>query len=615
MASSRKNRFIHPVPLILVIVATIAVYGQLLGHEFIANWDDSSYVTNNPAVQSLSWKNIRTVFTTSYVCNYAPVQMLSYMFDYAVWGPWAGGFLLTNLAIHIFNGLLFYHLLLKLHSERLLALIGSALFLLHPVQVETVAWVSQRKNLLAMLFFLLAWEFYRRYRAADQGGGTVAYLAAIVAFFLALLAKSVAVIFPAVIILYDVCFPSGGSRLRLKDKVPFVLAAAAAAWLALVTQEVGGRTGFHGGSPLATFFTMLPVLCRYLGMVVWPAGLSAEYDPLIRQTADPAVVGALLLLAVIVASCLLLMVRNRRLGFWAALFFIGLLPVSQIVPLVTLINDRYLYFPMLGAAALFAGGCVALLRRCETSCGGVLKIILTGMLVLLASVSWQRTKVWQNDFSLWSDAMSKYPGKATIQSAMGDVLLGQGRFDEARQAYERALSADPREANALLNLGALYSRDGDLETGHRLITEVTQLYPGNFKGWANLGNNYVLQGDYGAAEKAFTRAHDLQPDELKVVMLLGNMALLQREPVKARGYYLQVEAKGGNDPENACGLARAEALAGNSDGAIHWLEIAFQRGYEDLEQLNEFGEFARLRQTPAFLAAVKRHIPGKERHL
>jgi Flp pilus assembly protein TadD len=164
-----------------------------------------------------------------------------------------------------------------------------------------------------------------------------------------------------------------------------------------------------------------------------------------------------------------------------------------------------------------------------------------------------------------------------------------------------------------MNLGSLYSRKGDLETGHRMLTEVVMLSPRNFKGWANLGNNLVLQGDYLEAEKAYKRAHELQPDELKVLSLLGNVALLQRDPDKARYYLFQVEVKGGNDPDIACGLARAASLAGRSDDALRWLEMALKRGFIELEQLHEYRELDAVLRSPVFTDAVRRYVPEKSR--
>src|SRR6185369_14786213 len=137
------------------------------------------------------------------------------------WGMNPGGFLATNMVLHALNGLLLYRLLYQMHNERLLALVAAAFFLVHPLQVESVAWISCRKNVLSLFFFLLAWEGYRRYREAEPGRGGVAYGASVAAFLLSLMAKSTTLVLPLILLLYDVCFPTGERRLHLKNKLPY----------------------------------------------------------------------------------------------------------------------------------------------------------------------------------------------------------------------------------------------------------------------------------------------------------------------------------------------------------------------------------------------------------
>ena len=346
MTTLRFKKLRHLIPLLLIIVSTAAVYGRILGHDFI-NLDDPWYISLNPAVAGFTWQHIKEVFSSFYIGNYAPVQMLSYMLDYTLWGMQPGGFFLANIVIHIANGLMVYRLFLRFHGNRLFATVATGIFLLHPVQVESVAWVAQRKNLLAMLFFLVAWECYCRYREAAPDRGKTAYLLSLSAFVLALLSKSIAVIFPIVLIMYDFCFPAAGRRVALLDKIPFFFAAGVIAAVTMYSQMpnvgAGGRIpGLHGGSVLATVFTMLPVFCRYLGMTVWPSALSADYNPPVHQSPDSVVLGAFLVLLAAVWGGWRLYRYDRRLGFWVAFFFVALLPVSQIVPLYTLINDRYL---------------------------------------------------------------------------------------------------------------------------------------------------------------------------------------------------------------------------------------------------------------------------------
>jgi protein O-mannosyl-transferase len=601
---------------LLLLLAVFAVYGRILGHEFIFNWDDYWYVTGNEDVRGISWRNIRAAFSSYYMGNYAPVQIVSYMVDYALWGLDAGGFLCTNLVIHALNGLLVYRLLFRLHGERLVATVGAALYLLHPVQVESVAWVSQRKNLLSMFFFLVAWEWYIRYRETERGQGRYFYGASLAAFVLSMLAKSMTVVMPVLLVMYDLSFPQGGGRLRLKDKVPFLLGAVAVTALAVHSEQPGyggGRTGYHGGTPVATFFTMLPVFCRYLWMLVWPGSLSAEYDPTIRLYPDAAVIGAGLLLAGVALLGVKLYRSDRRLGFWVLFFWVGLLPLSQIVPMLSMINDRYLYLPLMGVAALAGAGAVRLRDRLGEQRPVLYRTVVVLPLALLAVASWHRAGVWKDPITLWSDAVERTPGKPLIWGNLAEAYhaAGPAFSDRALQAYERALALDPQRELTLLNLGVLYCERGDFEKGYALLARLVNANPGHVMGWAALGNVYLHRKDYAAAEEAYRRALALQPDAVQVVTFLGNLALAKGEPDRAREYYGQVEAAGGDDPEVAFQLSRTEALAGHREEALAWLERAMARGFREYDKLAGSNELAGLKADPRFARLLGRYFPER----
>jgi tetratricopeptide (TPR) repeat protein len=623
----RTDRFAqfrpHIWPVLLLVTATLAVYGQCLGHDFIFNWDDNAYVAANEAAWGFSREHVRAVFSSYYAGNYAPLQMLSYMLDYELWGLWPGGFILTNILLHLLNGLLAYGLFLRLHGERLLATVGAALFLLHPVQVESVAWISQRKNLLAMFFFLLAWWGYCRYRRAAEGGGRIAYTAALAAFVLALLAKSAAVIFPVVIVLYDYCFPPADRRMRLRDKIPFVIAAAGVAALALHSQlpegsgwggAGGGRmAGFHGGSPLATFFTMLPVFCRYLGMLFWPAGLSAAYDPPIYQSFNAIVAGSALLLVGIGLMCGRLFRLDRRLGFWPIFFFVGFLPVSQIVPLITLMNDRYFYFPLLGASALAGAAALFMRDRWGGWHPAPVYLVIGLPLILLSVVSFQRTSVWRDARTLWSDAVARSPNKLTAWEGLGEAyhLAKPMVPGEALRAYQRALEIDPSFEFTLYNLGVLYTDLGEYDKGYTTLKTLLNKNPDHVMGWSAMGDVYLYQKKYPEAENAYKRAHALQPEAMQVVTSLGKLALIQGKFTQARTYYAQVEAKGGADPLAAYHLACLESQAGRKDESLAWLEKALRRGYGDYDSLARGNELSALWGDPRFHYLLDRYFSGQ----
>jgi protein O-mannosyl-transferase len=420
------------------------------------------------------------------------------------------------------------------------------------------------------------------------------------------------------LVLYDRCFPTGGRKNSLRDKIPFVLAAAVVAFLALQSQapedsgwgaEGGGRaTGFHGGSFLATLFTMLPVLCRYLRMLVWPAGLSADYDPAIHTSPGPMVIASAGALAIIGLLCYRLFRHDRRLGFWTFFFFLGLLPVSQVVPLVTLMNDRYLYFPLLGFSALAGAGAVFLRERVGARYPMAFHVLIALVLGLLSLVSFQRTALWKDAVTLWNDAVTVSPGKSLTWERLGEAyhFSRPPRPDEALKAYRQALELDPSNRFTLYNLGLLYTTLGDYDNAHAMLNRLLTVSPDHVMGLAALGNLYRYREQYDEAEKVYGRAHALQPDAMEVVVSLGELALIRGQLDLARHYYEIVEGKGGGDPEIAYDLACVEALAGRVDLALSWLEKALQRGFHDHGRVYDNRELAALWDDPRYGELLQR---------
>jgi len=597
-------------PLLLVLVATLAVYCRLPGHDFLMNWDDNTYVTANSSVHGFSTENLRAVFSSYYAGNYAPLQMLSYMLDYTVWGLWPGGYLLTNIILHVTNGLLVYRLLLRLHGQRLMTTIATAIFLLHPLQVESVAWISQRKNLLAMLFMLLAWLLYCRSRETEAGSRSC-YAAAVVSFLLSLLAKSATVFFPLALLFYEICFASGGKRGRALRLLPFFLLAGLFSLVAMQSQspdvtgwsglDHGGRRDWHGGSPWATLLTMLPVFCAYLRLLLWPAGLSAIYDPQIHTSMDGTVLACAALLGFLAFLAWRLCRIDRRLGYWPLFSLLAILPVSQLVPIITLMNDRYLYFPMIGAAALAGAGVSYVDGRLGKRGGRLFHAVIVAILLALAVTSHLREAVWQNSRTLWQDAAGKVPARFDVWEGLGEAwqMLSPPRPAEAERAYLRAFSLYSSSPNNLYNLATLYVSQGNMVRGEALLQRLLRLRPEHVMGWAALGDIHLARGDYRGAEDAYKRAESLQPEALQVAGKLANLYLVSGELEKARTYYAGLERSEG-DAGAAFGLARTEAAAGDLPGAFLWLEKALQRGYSDVATLQTDRHLEKVRKDPRY---------------
>lgn len=595
--------------LAVLLLLVIVVYGRLVRYGFLANWDDNWYVIYNESVRGVSWEHLKTAFSTPILGQYAPIQTLSFMFDHTLWGLAGGGFHLTNIVLHTINGVLVYQLFIYWQKDRLYAFAATAVFLFHPLQVESVAWISARKNLLSMSFFLLSWEAYRRYR--DSVDGRLYYVFSVMAFAISLLAKPMTIIFPAVLIMYDVCFTKGYRRLHLKDKIPFMCAAAVIAAVTILTQslEGGGRVAWHGGSPMATFFTMLTVFQRYLGMLFWPSSLSAYYAPTIHRTFDPAVLKAAILLSCVSIASVLLYRKDRRLGFWVLFFFTGFITVSHIVPMLSIMNDRYFYLPLMGAGGVAGAGAVWLREWLGPRHRGLLYGLLALPLLALSIVTFQRTALWRDSLTLWSDAVLKEPASDKAWSILGEVYTNAGKNDLARQAYERGLKLNPLNAETLQGLGDLYTETGEIDKGYTLLKKLLEIRPTYVTGWASLGNNYMKRGNYDEAEQAYLHAHDLQPEAMQLVTLLGDLERVRGRLDRAREYYLKVEAKGGGFQDIAYHLACVEAMAGNTEESLEWLNKALERGFNDYGKLFEDAQLSSVRENPRFTKLIRRYFP------
>ncbi|HZV80594.1 MAG TPA: tetratricopeptide repeat protein [Geobacteraceae bacterium] len=607
----------NALPLVLLVFASLAVFAPSMGHDFLVNWDDPGYVTKNEAIRSINWVNLKAVFSRFYVGNYAPLQMVSYMVDYALWGLKPAGFIFANIFCHTAAGVLFYALLRRFSFTVGGALFAALLFLLHPVQVESVAWIAQRKNVLAMVFYLLSFHFYLSWFRREGRGGS-AYLFSLAAFAAALLVKSVVVILPLILLLHDNCFSVERRQGKfLADKLPYLLAALAIGYLALLSQSTeydgGGRTGFHGGSLGATVFTMLPVYATYVRMIVWPSGLSVVYAPQIRTGVDPAVISAALALVLLTAGAVRLYRYNRGLFFWAAAIPVGLLPVSQFIPLVTLMNDRYLYFPMLGVAAC----CGYLLERIlARAAAGTRPLVVAVCALLLATcgfLSLQRSRVWQNSSILWKDATTKQPASAVGWYMFGEVQEKRGGFADAIVAEERAreVCRGVECRLVLRKLGELYLRTNMPEKAGQRIAELLRLYPEAADGYTLSGHLSYQGGDLVRAEKAYLKALQVDPGMVSALSALGNVYLATGRPELAMKQYEAVLHAGKPSAELAYSMACAAALMGNRRVALERLDEALRLGYNNPDLIVQNPELDVIKGDKEFIGLMQRYFPGR----
>lgn len=514
---SRHN---YTTGVLLILLAAFLTYSAVYSHEFLITWDDSGYITDNPTVHGLSVDHVIEAFKSVVIGNYAPLHLISYMIDYSLWGLDPAGYLLVNILLHALNGLLLYRILARHFFSPTTALFAALLFIVHPVQVESVAWISERKNVLCMLFFLLAFDSYLK---ADEGQRH--YLLAILYYAAALLTKTVAVIFPFMLLLHGICFP-GHRPLHPRRTLPFFILAILAAGVTIIAQGPeygGGRTPYYGGGPLSTAMTMLPVLFTYVRMVFLPFGLSADYLVPIRTTPDLAVLASGAFLCLLVLLGYRLFKTNRPLLFWYSLFFLGLLPVSQIIPIITLMNDRYLYFPMIGAAPLIAGLAQMVGQRWGNGFRRSGVFAAAAIIIVCGVLSWSRSHAWKDDLTLWRDAIYKNPENFSAWAEYGAALNAGGQVSAALDAYKRALTLNPESWLALTNISLLYLQENDLLNARHYIFRHIGAYPEDPAAYVNLGRSYYLGENYLQSEKAYLEAVKRKPDLVEPIMALADI--------------------------------------------------------------------------------------------
>lgn len=595
-------------PLILAAVV-VMVYSGCFNHGFLSMWDDGLYILDNDAVRGVSLQNLKQAFTSNYGGNYSPLHIISYMIDYSLWGLTPAGFIGMNMLLHAANGYLLYLLLSMTTVSRTAALGGALLFVLHPVQVESVAWISERKNVLAMLFMLLSMLRYARFRESGRGATQKRYdyAAALLLFLLALLAKSVVVVLPVLLLGWDcLVLRRSGWREIAAGVAPFFLLGIGFSLLTVYLQGVdmgGGRLPL-GARPLGfTILTMLPVLWTYVRMVFLPISLSPWYEPVIRTGFDLQVMVSLLIFAGTFAAVFWL-AKRRMLQelYWGGMFFVGLLPISNIIPIVTMMNDRYLYFPLLGIAGLI---CCLVSRNPEKSQVVMPLIVVLG---IFSYLSFLQTGIWKNNVTLWHAASLQNPGSSTVTIKLARSYSSMGQKDKALDLFNDVLRREPDNETALYRLGQLLMDMGETEQARVHLSRMYAVNPRFADGLFLLGREAFVRKAFAEAERYFREAVREDPNNTSFRIWLSN-ALIETGK-RAEAKELLISTLSGVKQRDRAGilynLACIGVLEGDQELALRRLEEATAAGFADADLLAANKDFSLLFNNPGFCAVESR---------
>ena len=496
---------------LLLAVTAVSFYPSL--NNGFPNWDDGAYLIENTAIRDISWQAVKKIFSSFYVACYLPLTILSYALEYHFFGLDPSVYHTTNLILHLLNCLLVFWVIFKLGSSVTVSLVTAVLFGIHPLHVESVAWVSERKDVLSTVFFLAAVISYLSYQ---KSRAMTYYSASLACLALSLLAKAMAITLPFVLLLCDYYNNRKFDRNVLTEKIPFFMIAALFGAIAIFAQHSYG--GVRQGQSSNVLYNMVIAgygLIFYVIKTALPVKLSCLY---------PYPAGALLpyrfyigaaLAAVFMAAVIVYGRHSRKVIFGSLFFLITLLPVLQLVPIgQAMAADRYTYIPSIGLFYLTGEAFVWLYRK-KGSYERVVKTVLPiagiSMVILLSFLTWNRCQVWKDGITLWSDVLKNYPDEPVAYSNRGLALYKKGTYHQALTDFSQALKISPRFVDARNNRGIVYKQLKDYKRALADYTESLQINPRYVKAYSNRGLVYHHMREYEKALVDFNQALAIDP--------------------------------------------------------------------------------------------------------
>jgi len=623
MSQSRQLRYRYTA-VVLLMAVTLAVYVQVGRYDFV-NLDDGFYVTDNAHVQQgFSWETLRWAFTTDTLANWHPLTVLSHTLDYRLFGLNAGGHHLVNVLFHLLNTLLLLDVLRRMTGAFWPSLWVAALFAVHPLHVESVAWISERKDVLSTFFGLLALRVYHAYAVPNRSsafpGAVGWYLVVVLMFGCSLMSKAMLVTWPCVMLLLDY-WPlkrfertDGAGRVRVAcalvaEKIPLFIMSGAASLVTWILQRHVDSVMPLDIMPLRMRLSnALIAYAVYLEKSVWPAGLAVFYPhpgdavPLWQS------IGALLALVAITALAVLEM-RRRPYLIVGWLWYLGtLVPVIGIIQVgAQAMADRYTYVPLIGifiAVVWGAADVVARGQRPRLLTAGA----ATAAIAALAITATFQVRHWQNSVTLFDhaikvtannslahynlglalaardkreEAIKHYrealricPGYCSVHTDLGIALAKQGRKEEAWTEYQQALACSPPSADVYNNLGLLLMGLERFDPAIAHFSEALRLDPRYVQALNNRGKALAARGDSAAAAADYAAVLAIRPNDAGTLYTLGNLTFGLGKVQEAIALYRKAIGIAPNLSKAHHNLGFALASLGQPDAAIAEYEQA-----------------------------------------
>jgi len=502
-----SDKLKHITSFAIYIFVGICLYYFSFKNQFI--FDDFHYIQNNPLIKTTDPQNLVGIFSSFYKWDYLPLTLFSFALEYKLFGLNPVGYHVTNFVLHILNCLLVHILIYHLTKSFFTTCLTSLFFLIHPVNVESVAWVSELKNLLSFLFFIAAFILFVQFQKKILS----AFL-----FTLGLLAKVSIIILPLLLVLYEYCYTKIPLKKAIWDKWPFWFISLIFSAITLMSHSSGkGIKVRVEGDGIHSLYSMVVIFKEYLIKLFLPLNLNVWYaDIIFISPLNLKVIWAFLW---IVGFGLLLKIyrqKNLTIFFGLSWFLISLLPVSRIAPLAQMMADRWLYIPYLGLLLAIFSAIRVYAKKANFNAKNYffLYVILGVLFTLNMSLSWERIRDFESNQALWEDSVLKSPNNPTALTALGKVYLDDGKFNKALPLFRKAQTFVPANPSPKLYMAKVYQKQMKFQKAEKIYLDVIKEFPGRSFPKVELGALYTLQSRNKEALNILNKTLETDPKNL-----------------------------------------------------------------------------------------------------
>jgi protein O-mannosyl-transferase len=564
--------------IVLLISGVIASYSGIFRNDFV-NYDDAVYITQNPVVvQGLSWAGFKWAFSTTYASNWHPLSWLSHMLDVQLFGLNPAGHHFTGLLLHIIGVLLLFGLMYHMTGGLWRSALVAALFALHPLHVESVAWAAERKDVLCAAAGFAALWAYAYYTRCP---GIKKYLLVVILFALGLMAKPMLVSFPLVLLLLDY-WPL--ERLAINkqcivnlvaEKVPLLLMAIGSAVITIIAQQtaIGGFNRIDLPTRVANAIVSY---CIYMGQIFWPVKLAVIYP--YKEHPNPVTVA--LCAALLIAVTVMVFRAGRRKKYlltgWLW-YLVTLVPVIGIIQVGSQAHaDRYTYIPGVGIFMIVSWGLKEIADRVENGKKILVKIASVAVIPVISGIAWKQVGTWKNDFTLFSHAAAVTKDNYIAYNNLGFFFERTGRKSDALTYYLKALDFYPDYTYAHYNLGLLLTDMGRTDEAIVHYQKALELNPDYAKAHNNLGLLLSKMGRTDEALVHYRKAFELNPDHAKAHNDLGALLEMMGRTDEALAHYRKAVELNPDLDEAHNNLGLRMAKMGRTGEALDYFQKALE---------------------------------------